>query len=155
MSYHYKPTERTYKSLIALRELKWGIMQLAKLFNLSSRTIIRYLKIGYRLKNGEYVRKSIPKYKNLRSKKYIYFIKETDSYFVKIGEAENISKRLKALQVANPRKLILFGSVLWEHRKEREFHKKYSKYHIKGEWFKFDDKSLKRLKDEFIQGGLL
>jgi hypothetical protein len=68
----------------------------------------------------------------------IYFVKANDR--VKIGYAEDPSSRIPSIQTSSPYKLevllIIDGSI----EVERELHKRFQKYRITGEWFKYDDR---------------
>jgi hypothetical protein len=67
----------------------------------------------------------------------VYYIKSGE--YTKIGYTFNLPERLKSLQTANPIKLIVEKTALYQfpHIAEAELHKKYKKYHVQGEWFKF------------------
>lgn len=61
--------------------------------------------------------------------------------FIKIGIAEDVSKRLATLQTGSPHKLTLlrkFKSSNAE-RVEQELHEKLGKHHHRNEWFRLDD----------------
>ena len=65
----------------------------------------------------------------------------TDGKFTKIGVSQNVEKRLKALQTSNASKLSICGyvemnSVMQAYAVEKEVHRVYNKYRVKGEWFK-------------------
>jgi len=79
----------------------------------------------------------------LIDKYYVYFISCGDKKnpSVKIGIAKQPEKRILNLQVGNPCLLKLISTIECRSRKHAEnlehwLHKCFSKYHIRGEWFK-------------------
>jgi len=69
---------------------------------------------------------------------YVYFIVAGNS--VKIGRSRNPEKRIKDLQVANPKKLVLAAKIKTNSKHqaawvEKELHSSYKKYRQNGEWF--------------------
>lgn len=77
----------------------------------------------------------------------VYFIQEEETNFVKIGFTRSlIRKRVTSLQIGNPRKLHLLNVFGEECCDERQCHLAYSKYHIRGEWFKLPDSVIRSLK---------
>lgn len=67
----------------------------------------------------------------------IYFIKAGDKS-LKIGYVDNeknLKRRLSQLQISSPDKLKLIAYFEGSIKKEKELHKKFSSYHIRGEWF--------------------
>ncbi len=95
-----------------------------------------FRKLGY---DAEHELKTELNLDILASSGFIYFIQ--CGSFVKIGIAENVHSRLRALKIAAPEpiKIINFfedknaGSV------EKNFHRLLKKYHSNGEWFKLDN----------------
>ncbi len=72
---------------------------------------------------------------------YVYFISTKRKNVVKIGIANNPNKRLKTFQTANHEELIILRVIKVENRAlafklETALHKKFKRYHIRGEWFK-------------------
>ncbi len=72
---------------------------------------------------------------------YLYFISNERQKVVKIGITNNPQKRLKTFQTAHYEKLIILKVVKVSNRMlafqlETALHKKFQKYHIRGEWFK-------------------
>lgn len=65
----------------------------------------------------------------------VYFI--TNGENIKIGYSKNINKRLKQLNTGNDKKLYILGYIQGDKDKEKEIHKKFSKFRIRsnGEWF--------------------
>lgn len=64
----------------------------------------------------------------------IYFIH--DGTYMKIGWAVDAHKRLAELQVGNARPLYLKGVVRGHPDLERQLHRRFAKYRVKGEWFR-------------------
>lgn len=74
--------------------------------------------------------------KGLPRKVVVYCIGETDTDLVKIGSTHCescIPARIQILQIGNPRKLVLHA--LWHGRTEKEIHKKFAHFRVRGEWF--------------------
>ena len=72
---------------------------------------------------------------------YVYFISNKRKNVVKIGVASNPDKRLKTFQTANHEELIILRRIRLKNPTEAfnfesVLHKKFRKYHIRGEWFK-------------------
>ncbi len=68
----------------------------------------------------------------------IYFVRCAARNAIKIGMAEDPSKRLRALQTACPDPLEMLGTVPGERKQEKEFHRKFTHLRILGEWFRAD-----------------
>lgn len=68
---------------------------------------------------------------------FVYFIQAGQRGPIKIGKANDVEKRLAALQVGNPVRLEIIGVIECEraHRKEAELHRKFSGSRLDGEWF--------------------
>ena len=69
----------------------------------------------------------------------IYFIKEkriAGVSNVKIGFSNEPYVRLSQLQTSHPCELLLIAIMKGNKRKERELHKLFKEFHIRGEWFK-------------------
>ncbi|MDP2645904.1 MAG: GIY-YIG nuclease family protein [Patescibacteria group bacterium] len=65
----------------------------------------------------------------------IYFVKAGGD-FVKIGHTtNNIKERLASIQTGCPLKLVILKTIEGNVKKEREIHKQFYKYRIRGEWF--------------------
>jgi DNA-binding transcriptional ArsR family regulator len=80
----------------------------------------------------------------------IYFIRETDSNFVKIGITNNVKERLSKLQTGNPKTLYISKTYEGNIYGETILHDYFKDYHFNLEWFKFD-KKLDILPDELIK----
>lgn len=68
----------------------------------------------------------------------IYFIGNIENKVCKIGYSNNIPERLKALQTSCPFDLEILKTSCSLYKKEREYHKKFLKLNIRGEWFKLE-----------------
>jgi hypothetical protein len=68
----------------------------------------------------------------------IYFIKDAVTQAVKIGYSKNAKKRLNGLQTATPNQLVLLGTIPGGLEHEAEFHRRFEKLQLQGEWFKAD-----------------
>jgi hypothetical protein len=66
----------------------------------------------------------------------IYFIKFTEVNAIKIGTSDNVSSRLKALQLACPCQLELLGTIPGDQKEEIRLHQKFARFRLKGEWFR-------------------
>lgn len=69
---------------------------------------------------------------------FVYYIQEEESKNIKIGYSFNLDERLEQLQTANSQELsvIKYEKCIFPHIREKELHKQYEEYHIRGEWFK-------------------
>lgn len=82
-------------------------------------------------------RKKKRKYKALKPTGYVYFIKaKCEGNPIKIGYSIDPKKRLKSLQTASPVKLKLVKAIPGNRDTERNLHRRFKKYRIRGEWFK-------------------
>ena len=70
---------------------------------------------------------------NKQKKSFVYFVSCLD--LVKIGYSCNIEDRMSALQTGAPAPLKLLGKIPGGSDKEKELHRKFSKYRLGGEWF--------------------
>lgn len=68
----------------------------------------------------------------------VYFVRSGRSGPVKIGTTANLKGRLSALSHPLVDNLILLGTVDGGRGKEAEMHKRFKKYRLKGEWFKYE-----------------
>lgn len=72
----------------------------------------------------------------------VYFIQSGgDRGPVKVGKSRDVDVRLKELQVGNPEELeikivLVANSEKHALHMEKRFHRRFKKYHIRGEWFK-------------------
>jgi T5orf172 domain len=72
---------------------------------------------------------------------YVYFVQAETLGFVKIGYAKDVKSRLSGMQVDNPDRLTLRGTIRIggrhkAERAERELQKKFESFRVRGEWFK-------------------
>lgn len=68
----------------------------------------------------------------------IYFIGNTEHKICKIGRSKEIHRRIIALQTANPYDLEILKTSSSKYLQEREYHKKFKKYLMRGEWFRLE-----------------
>ncbi len=68
---------------------------------------------------------------------YVYFIRQADTGFIKIGRAADPWRRLPNIQVGSPQQLTLLG-VVKEHGAftESDLHDAFNVHHFRGEWFR-------------------
>lgn len=66
----------------------------------------------------------------------IYFVRQNKTGPIKIGFTENLKQRIIGLQVSNPEKLALLGTIGGSKYIERQIHQHLRFYHIGGEWFR-------------------
>ncbi|MFK0330664.1 GIY-YIG nuclease family protein [Rhizobium sp. NPDC090275] len=78
----------------------------------------------------------------------VYFIGENYDVggLVKIGISFDPAKRLRELQVSNPKRLSILAITYGGRAEEIRMHSKYADRNIKGEWFSVD----RKLRDEMI-----
>jgi hypothetical protein len=71
----------------------------------------------------------------------LYFLEEQGTGRVKIGFAKDPAERVRRLQTANPRPLILIGVVRGGKEDERVLHQRLTSKgkHVSGEWFVYDE----------------
>lgn len=84
----------------------------------------------------------MPNFFNRTGMSYVYFIKEDETNFFKIGNtSDDVEESLKQLQVGNPRELKVFGVIECDNPagKEKEIHDIWDDRCIRGEWFNFTD----------------
>ena len=72
-------------------------------------------------------------------KQFIYFLQTTDKGPIKIGLTRNIERRLKQAQTFNHEEIKLIGHMLGHQRLETELLSRFSLFHIRGEWFSYND----------------
>ena len=63
----------------------------------------------------------------------IYFLKANDK--IKIGYADDPSKRIPSIQTSSPFELEVLLIIDGNYDKERELYKKFQKHRTQGEWF--------------------
>jgi hypothetical protein len=91
--------------------------------------------------NGKELNYTDPPKKTGRHISWVYFIEATNTNLVKIGRGCG-SERLKSLQTGCPYELKLLCEIktLDDIKLEKELHRKFNKYHYRGEWFCMSDK---------------
>jgi hypothetical protein len=69
----------------------------------------------------------------------VYFI-TAPSGFVKIGFTDRpIEKRLKSMQTGSWEPLAVALVLMGGRKQEREYHRRFKKWHVHGEWFRMGD----------------
>ena len=71
---------------------------------------------------------------------YVYFVGCCDA--VKIGVSDNIKRRIGEMERVNPHKLVLHAYIRCTKKKtaydlERHLHERFTKHHLRYEWFRF------------------
>jgi|HubBroStandDraft_6_1064221.scaffolds.fasta_scaffold16635_6 hypothetical protein len=66
----------------------------------------------------------------------IYFIRDTVSGYIKVGFSLCPEYRFKDIQSTSPSELVLVGTVDGDKHGERELHRRYREYRVRGEWFR-------------------
>ena len=80
--------------------------------------------------------KELKSVSNGKCKTMVYFIQSVNGGPIKIGYSNNVNERIRELQTASPYKLILLAAIVGGVRMENDIHKQFSKYRMRGEWFK-------------------
>ena len=65
----------------------------------------------------------------------VYFIQSVET--VKIGISVSPKDRLKEMSVSNHADLRLLATIPGGRKRERELHRRFAQYHIRGEWFEY------------------
>ena len=80
-------------------------------------------------------------------KNQLYFIKQKDTNFYKIGISSDIEKRFKAIQNGNPSELSIYYNEVFYLCDiiEKCLHKFFESQHIRGEWFEIPDDEINDL----------
>ena len=81
----------------------------------------------------------------------VYFILNRRAVALKIGKADNVEKRLAAIQTHCPDQLELLGSIRGDQEEERTLHLEFREHRIRGEWFRASSEALARVAE--ILGG--
>lgn len=79
----------------------------------------------------------------------IYLIRSGNTSYYKIGFSNNFSQRLSRLQTGNPEKLEMIKTCSGGKKLEKSFHEKYGDCRIGGEWFNFDQRTLKSVIEDY------
>jgi hypothetical protein len=77
----------------------------------------------------------------------IYFLKANEK--VKIGYADDPSKRIPAIQTSSPYELEVLLIIDGNYNKEHELHKKFQNYRTSGEWFEYEETLKTFIKENF------
>lgn len=82
---------------------------------------------------------------------YIYFIREVNSHYVKIGYANDPVKRVGELQIGNPHDLIIAHAIqvadaATAKRIEHVFHVRFQSALVRGEWYVLSERDLEDVK---------
>jgi hypothetical protein len=65
----------------------------------------------------------------------VYFIRDVETRYIKVGIAVNVRARLKQLQTGNASRLELLGAIPGGLVREQELHRRWAQYRGRGEWF--------------------
>jgi hypothetical protein len=66
----------------------------------------------------------------------VYFIQDTGSMLIKIGQTTDVKRRLSALQGGNANTLIVLGTVIGGQATERALHEQFKANHVVREWYR-------------------
>lgn len=66
-----------------------------------------------------------------------YIVRSGDTGPVKIGHAESVADRIRALQTGHPEQLRLVRVIEGDGDIEGAFHERFKGHHIRGEWFQY------------------
>lgn len=77
------------------------------------------------------------------SKGYVYFFRAGNT--VKIGFSNSLQERNRSLQTACPEQAFIAHVVKGSMTTERQFHRRFSEYRVKGEWFELRGRLAKYL----------
>jgi len=79
----------------------------------------------------------------------VYFI--GTALFVKIGYTTTIARRLSDLDAMSPIPLVVLLLVPGDFTQEREFHSRFARYSIRGEWFRHEGKLAEFIAQERVK----
>ena len=68
-------------------------------------------------------------------KSFVYFVQAESTGKIKIGQSDDVPKRMYALQCASPGKLTLLGKLSTKVVREEELHRRFHVHRAFGEWF--------------------
>jgi hypothetical protein len=85
----------------------------------------------------------------------VYLLLDRKSNSIKIGKANDVEQRLSDLQVGNPNELEVLTVIPCNSEKhsidvERQLHNDFKEYHMRGEWFRYDEEVF----SEIIEKGI-
>lgn len=144
-------TKSCYKDILHLLPGDWKLIDLTKEWVCDSCTEVHNNTVKKYKNYGRIMCESclINEYKHQFNQiNYVYFIKESSNHFVKIGQSNNVEKRLNTVQTSSPAELSLelkiptFDSISGE----KFFHKLFSDKHVRGEWYRIEENKLEFLK---------
>jgi len=75
----------------------------------------------------------------------VYFIRDDASHRIKIGTSINPFDRLRALQTGSSARLRLMAICEGGRKGEREFHERFDRYRLTGEWFDDANRQITRI----------
>ena len=104
--------------------------------------IIANKKKGVVMKMKERYKKFM-KYRNRNRR--VYFMRQGNSNYYKIGCTTNLEQRLKSIQMYNPIKLKIIADVKGCYKFEKYLHRLYDDYRKRGEWFEIPYDVLMRI----------
>ncbi len=67
------------------------------------------------------------------------YVIQASGYYVKIGRAENIARRLRHIQVNHPVPVRLLAVASTDPNDERSIHERLKSSRVRGEWFRLDE----------------
>lgn len=73
-----------------------------------------------------------------RMKPRVYLVSCVATGLTKIGYSKSPDSRIRALQTANPSRLLYWGSIEATREDERWYHRFFEPEHVRGEWFALD-----------------
>lgn len=80
--------------------------------------------------------------------RHLYLISDVDKTILKIGMANDCDSRFKRIQTGNHLHLELLFVLEEKGHLENEVFKKFSKFRLSGEWFKYDQSIINYFKNE-------
>jgi hypothetical protein len=83
---------------------------------------------------------------------FVYFVRLGDGGPIKIGFAIDPPRRIRALQIANHRRLVLIGVMAANPRVERAIHQAFQTTGISGEWFRPSQRLLAFIAEAIADG---
>lgn len=81
----------------------------------------------------------------------VYLMRVGNKNVYKIGHSKDPKERLKDIQTSNYKPIFLIACCPGGSSLEKYFHNKYSSENIHLEWFRFDNKQLKEILEEYTQ----
>jgi len=81
---------------------------------------------------------------------FVYFVQAESTNKIKIGQSDDVPKRMYALQCASPDKLKLLGKLSTKVVREEELHKRFHAHRAFGEWFEPADEILCYIRENAV-----